>query len=87
MEVKINEWNYQKQLLSIQVQMNSRDAGELTKSLFSDDYLLERPLLKAIRNLPRGYHIFRKNAMRFWWNSARRWGTIKTAFYALPPFP
>ena len=44
------EWNYQKQLLSIQVQMNSRDAGELTKSLFSDDYLLERPLLKAIRS-------------------------------------
>lgn len=44
------EWNYQKQLLSIQVQMNSRDAGELTKSLFSDDYLMERPLLKAIRS-------------------------------------
>ena len=44
------EWNYQKQLLSIQVQLNSRDAGELTKSLFSDDYLLERPLLKAIRS-------------------------------------
>lgn len=44
------EWNYQKQLLSIQVQMNSRDAGDLTKSLFSDGYLLERPLLKAIRS-------------------------------------
>lgn len=44
------EWNYQKQLLSIQVQMNSRDAGELTKSLFSSEYLLERPLLKAIRS-------------------------------------
>ena len=44
------EWNYQKQLLSIQVQMNRRDADELTKSLFSSDYLLERPLLKAIRS-------------------------------------
>lgn len=44
------EWNYQKQLLSIQVQMNRRDADELTKSLFGSDYLLERPLLKAIRS-------------------------------------
>lgn len=44
------EWNYQKQLLSIQIQMNSRDPGELTASLFSDGYLLERPLLRAIRS-------------------------------------
>ena len=44
------EWNYQKQLLSIQVQMNRRDPDELTKSLFGDEYLLERPLLRAIRS-------------------------------------
>ena len=44
------EWNYQKQLLSIQVGMGSRDSDELTKSLFSDEYLLERPLLKSIRS-------------------------------------
>ena len=44
------EWNYQKQLLSIQVNMGSRDSEELTRSLFSDDYLLERPLLKSIRS-------------------------------------
>lgn len=44
------EWNYQKQLLSIQVNMGTRDSDELTKSLFSDDYLLERPLLKSIRS-------------------------------------
>ena len=31
------EWNYQKQLLSIQVNMGKRDEDELTKSLFSDD--------------------------------------------------
>ena len=43
------EWNYQKQLLSIQVNMGSRDSEELTRSLFSDEYLLERPLLKSIR--------------------------------------
>ena len=44
------EWNYQKQLLSIQVNMNSQDKDALTKSLFSDEYLLERPLLQSIRS-------------------------------------
>ena len=44
------EWNYQKQLLSIQVNMNTQDRDALTKSLFSDEYLLERPLLKSIRS-------------------------------------
>ena len=44
------EWNYQKQLLSIQVQMNRQDPEALTRSLFSDEYLLERPLLKSIRS-------------------------------------
>ncbi len=42
------EWNYQKQLLRIQ----ARDAGagwdETAKSVFTRDYLLERPLLRAI---------------------------------------
>ena len=44
------EWNYQKQLLSIQVNMNRQDADQLTRSLFSDEYLLERPLLQSIRS-------------------------------------
>ena len=44
------EWNYQKQLLSMQVNMGKQDADQLTRSLFSDDYLLERPLLKSIRS-------------------------------------
>lgn len=44
------EWNYQKQLLSIQVNMNNQDKDSLTKSLFSDEYLLERPLLQSIRS-------------------------------------
>ncbi len=43
------EWNYQKQLLSIQVNMNSQDKDALTRSLFSDEYLMERPLLASIR--------------------------------------
>ena len=44
------EWNYQKQLLSIQVNMGKTDSDGLTKSLFSDEYLLERPLLQSIRS-------------------------------------
>lgn len=44
------EWNYQKQLLSIQVNMASEDKEHLTRSLFSDEYLLERPLLKSIQS-------------------------------------
>jgi MoxR-like ATPase len=44
------EWNYQKQLLSIQVNMGKKDSDELTRSLFSDEYLLERPLLQSIRS-------------------------------------
>ncbi len=44
------EWNYQKQLLSIQVNRESLDRDQLTKSLFSDEYLLERPLLQSIRS-------------------------------------
>ena len=44
------EWNYQKQLLAIQVNMNTEDKAALTDSLFRDEYLLERPLLKSIRS-------------------------------------
>ena len=57
------EWNYQKQLLAIQVNMNTqsrekqtgesyaaKSGEELTAELFSENYLLERPLLKSIRS-------------------------------------
>lgn len=44
------EWNYQKQLLSIQIQMNRESPEALTRSLFSDEYLLARPLLHSIRS-------------------------------------
>ena len=44
------EWNYQKQLLSIQIHMANTDSDRLTRSLFSDEYLLERPLLQSIRS-------------------------------------
>ncbi len=62
------EWNYQKQLLAIQVKMNrqskteltgesqreetgaKKSSEEMTAELFSENYLLERPLLKSIRS-------------------------------------
>jgi MoxR-like ATPase len=44
------EWNYKKQLLRIQAERNN-DAtwAELEDDIFSDDFLLTRPLLEAIR--------------------------------------
>ncbi len=45
----VYEWNYQKQLLGIRMQEGSdKSAAEKEKIIFSDDYLLKRPLLQAI---------------------------------------
>ena len=44
------EWNYQKQLLAIQINREAEDKEALTADLFRDEYLLERPLLKSIRS-------------------------------------
>src|SRR6201995_5305483 len=41
------EWNYQRQLLAIQAHRS--DAGTIEDQIFSEKYLLERPLLAAIR--------------------------------------
>ncbi len=43
------EWNYQKQLLKIQLNKELPHSELLENDLFSKDYLLERPLLKAIQ--------------------------------------
>lgn len=46
----IYEWNYQRQLLSIRAASEAGEAGMSVEArIFSEDYLLERPLLKAIR--------------------------------------
>ena len=42
------EWNYQRQLLAIQARHGS-DADAIEDQIFSEKYLLERPLLAAIR--------------------------------------
>ena len=44
------EWNYKKQLLRIQADSEGRSWSELEDDLFSEDFLLPRPLLKAIRS-------------------------------------
>ncbi|MFN0029949.1 MAG: AAA family ATPase [Acidimicrobiales bacterium] len=47
------EWNYKKQLLRIQAERNTSDAGlnwdEMSDDIFSQDFLMTRPLLEAIR--------------------------------------
>ena len=42
------EWNYQRQLLAIQAH-HGQDADAIEDQIFSEKYLLERPLLAAIR--------------------------------------
>jgi len=42
------EWNYQRQLLAIKVR-EGEDADRIEEHVFSEKYLLERPLLAAIR--------------------------------------
>ena len=44
------EWNYKKQLLRIQVERGDEDASwsEIKDDIFSDEFLLPRPLLEAI---------------------------------------
>jgi len=47
------EWNYKKQLLRIQAERNSDETNsweELEDNIFSDEFLLTRPLLEAIRS-------------------------------------
>jgi len=45
----IYEWNYQRQLLAIKAHEHSKEsADEIERHVFSEDYLLKRPLLEAI---------------------------------------
>ena len=43
------EWNYKKQLLRIQAGGDDSDWSEIEEDLFSEEFLLTRPLLEAIR--------------------------------------
>ncbi len=43
------EWNYRKQLLRIQAETGSRSWSDVEGDIFSEEFLLTRPLLEAIR--------------------------------------
>ncbi len=43
------EWNYAKQILRIRLDEQAASAGTTESALFSEAYLLERPLLRALR--------------------------------------
>ncbi len=43
------EWNYKKQLLRIQAEGDESTWDDIQNDIFSNDFLLERPLLEAIR--------------------------------------
>src|SRR4029078_8231488 len=44
------EWNYKKQLLRIQAERHATDWDAIEDDIFSDDFLLTRPLLEGIRS-------------------------------------
>src|SRR5207247_6062434 len=47
----LHEWNYKKQLLRIQAEQGHEQPWEQVETnIFSEDFLLERPLLAAIRS-------------------------------------
>ena len=49
------EWNYKKQLLRIQAERNQDGTwADIEEDIFSEDFLLTRPLLEAIRRRPGG---------------------------------
>jgi MoxR-like ATPase len=55
-EHALYEWNYQKQILEIQFAQANKDSGcdlgAVKNIIFSEDYLLKRPLLEAILSPP-----------------------------------
>jgi MoxR-like ATPase len=44
------EWNYKKQLLRIQAERQASEWKEIEEDIFSEEFLLTRPLLEAIRS-------------------------------------
>ncbi len=46
----IYEWNYKKQLLRIQAESDTQDWDSVEHDIFTEDFLLSRPLLSAIRS-------------------------------------
>ena len=50
----VYEWNFAAQMVAIRAAETTGDKADLQAQLFSDDYLIERPLLDAMRPDPAG---------------------------------
>lgn len=48
------EWNYPRQMVAIRLAEAEGRVGTVSKALYTEDYLIERPLLAAIRPRPGG---------------------------------
>jgi MoxR-like ATPase len=49
-EATLYEWNYPKQLLAIRLQERQKDPADLEAEIFSEKFLLRRPLLQALNH-------------------------------------
>ncbi|MEE9174206.1 MAG: MoxR family ATPase [Thermoplasmata archaeon] len=49
-EATLYEWNYPKQLLTIRLQEKQKNPADLEAEIFSEKFLLRRPLLKALNH-------------------------------------
>ncbi|MEE8198564.1 MAG: MoxR family ATPase [Thermoplasmata archaeon] len=49
-QATLYEWNYPKQLLAIRLQERQKNPAELEAEIFSEEFLLRRPLLQALNH-------------------------------------
>jgi MoxR-like ATPase len=53
----VYEWNYTKQILRIKLAEAHREELDNLKNIFDEEYLIQRPLLEAIRSEAHGRHV------------------------------
>jgi len=53
----VYEWNYTKQILRIKMAEAHQECLDNFKSIFDEEYLIQRPLLEAIRSEAHGKHV------------------------------
>ena len=53
----VYEWNYTKQILRIKLAEAHQEDLDNLKNIFDEEYLIQRPLLEAIRSEARGKHV------------------------------
>jgi len=53
----VYDWNYSKQILSIRMAESRGEGSEGIQSIFDESFLIQMPLLEAVRNEKRGRHV------------------------------